>query len=49
MKKSHKYGGSRRLRGGNRFLNFLGLGKPSVTPEDAQAQQVAAQDNNEKQ
>ena len=40
MRKSHKYGGSRRLRGGNRFLNFLGLGKPSVTPEDAQAQQV---------
>jgi hypothetical protein len=47
MKKSYKRGGSRRLRGGNRFLNFFGIDKPSVTPEDAQAQQVAAAQDDE--
>lgn len=47
MKKTHKYGGSRRLRGGNQFLNFLGFGKQAVSPNDAQAQQVAAAQDNE--
>ena len=48
MKKSYKRGGSRRLRGGNRLARFLGFGKPApIDPGDAQAQQVAAAQDDE--
>tara|TARA_R110002072_G_scaffold35450_2_gene104939 strand:+ start:2133 stop:3017 length:885 start_codon:yes stop_codon:yes gene_type:complete len=48
MKKSYKRGDSRRLRGGNRLARFLGFGKPApIDPGDAQAQQVAAAQDDE--
>jgi hypothetical protein len=46
-KKSYKRGGSRRLRGGNPLARFFGFGPARVVPGDAQAQQVAAAQDDE--
>lgn len=48
--KSRRRGGSRRLRGGNPVARFFGFGKPSVTPEQAQAQmsEMAEEDQEKK-
>ena len=38
---------SKKIRGGNRFTNFFGFGKPGMDPSDAQAQQVIQTESNE--
>ena len=45
--KSGKRGQSRRLKGGNPIANFFGFGRNTVSPQAAQAQQVATTMGNE--